>query len=258
MTDEDIDERINEALAPGEQHASRRLMYAVIAVMLIGGVMGAVAILTLADRVSDADSERAAQQDLIDRLSVELDSADEQGADVATPEEIAETIEGSKVSPLGPKGERGEVGPPGAQGERGPVGPQGPPGEPGAIGPQGSPGDAGQDGAPGPFGPSGPQGEPGGPGSDGADGADGATGDQGPAGATGSQGEPGVAGPQGEVGPVGPAGAEGAPGPGPTDEQIAAAVATYCEAHNQCQGPPGPEGPPGPPGPPGSILSIGD
>jgi hypothetical protein len=58
-------------------------------------------------------------------------------------------------------------------------------------------------------------------------------------------------------GPQGDPGRDGADAPPPTQEQVDLAVAHYCDAHNQCQGPagqpgvdgqPGPQGPPGPPG----------
>lgn len=89
----------------------------------------------------------------------------------------------------------------------------------------------------GPAGPSGAAGEPGDPGD------------------PGQAGEPGAAG---EEGAPGQAGSPGAPGPGPTDDQIAAAVDAYCSARNDCQGPAGPagadgeDGAPGPAGPRGA------
>lgn len=63
----------------------------------------------------------------------------------------------------------------------------------------------------------------------------------------GSKGSPGPRGPRGTgapgaVGPSGASGAPGAPGPGPTDQQIASAVAAYCDAHGGCTGPAGPKG----------------
>ena len=65
----------------------------------------------------------------------------------------------------------------------------------------------------------------------------------------GDQGEPGddATGEAGEKGDKGDAGEPGAQGPGPTDEQIAAAVATYCEGGN-CKGEPGEPGASGEPG----------
>jgi hypothetical protein len=67
-------------------------------------------------------------------------------------------------------------------------------------------------------------------------------------------------GSRGPSGASGQPGATGAQGPGPTDAQIADAVAAYCSAHNQCTGPAGPSGPPGPSGASGEpgrgILSI--
>jgi hypothetical protein len=113
----------------------------------------------------------------------------------------------------GEKGDKGDTGEKGTSGERGAAGPPGPPGAPGVPGP------SGKDGAVGPAGPAG---------------KDGATGAPGPAGATGPQGEAGATGQQGAQGDAGPAGPQGAQGPGPSDRQIAAAVAAYCDAHNQC------------------------
>lgn len=62
---------------------------------------------------------------------------------------------------------------------------------------------------------------------------------------TGPKGDT-VVGPPGEsiTGPPGKDGKDGAdstvPGPGPTDAQIAQAVADYCAAHNDCKGDPAP------------------
>lgn len=66
-------------------------------------------------------------------------------------------------------------------------------------------------------------------------------GEVGPAGSTGPVGPPG---PQGETGAQGPVGEQGPQGPGPTDEQLAAAVADFC-ADGRCVGEPGPQGEPG-------------
>lgn len=64
---------------------------------------------------------------------------------------------------------------------------------------------------------------------------------QGSAGRPGRDGAPGVRGPPGAAatGPQGPA------GPGPSDAQVQSAVADYCNAHGNCQGPKGDTGPPG-------------
>lgn len=112
----------------------------------------------------------------------------------------------------------------------------------------------------------------------------------------GPQGERGEQGPAGPAGPTGPAGivseaavqaaviaycatstctgvpgltgatgAQGSPGPGPTDDQIAAAVSAWC-ATNGCVGPAGPrgaqgeqgeQGPAGPAGAPGPTGATG-
>ena len=60
----------------------------------------------------------------------------------------------------------------------------------------------------------------------------------------------------GQDGDDGSPGGDGAPGPSPSDEQVAAAVAAYCDSHDGCRGPagadstvPGPQGPEGPAGP---------
>lgn len=52
----------------------------------------------------------------------------------------------------------------------------------------------------------------------------------------------------------GPQGPEGDPGPAPTQEQIAAAVADYCAAHNSCQGEKGDSGTPGRDGADGQSI----
>ena len=143
---------------------------------------------------------------------------------VATPAaQIAASQPGPAiVGPPGPAGEKGAVGDRGNPGPPGPIGPAGAAGKDGAQGPAGAAGAAGKDGAVGP------------PGSAGTPGV------QGPAGPAGAQGEPGAAGsagpagPQGAQGEAGPAGPQGPQGTGPSDEQVAAAVAAYCAAHNDC------------------------
>lgn len=79
---------------------------------------------------------------------------------------------------------------------------------------------------------------------------------------TACQGPRGSSGPTGSPGSPGATGSSGAQGPPPTSDQIADAVATYCGAHNGCQGPTGPTGSTGPTGaagePPVSwTFSIG-
>lgn len=77
---------------------------------------------------------------------------------------------------------------------------------------------------------------------------------RGAAGPTGASGQPG---PSGSPGPTGAAGASGSPGPGPTDDQVSAAVNAYCAAHGDCTGPAGPKGDTGASGIPGrGIASI--
>lgn len=59
----------------------------------------------------------------------------------------------------------------------------------------------------------------------------------------------------GATGPMGPMGEQG---PGPTDDQVLAALVKFCST-GVCQGPrgePGPSGPPGPPGPPGPAVTV--
>lgn len=68
----------------------------------------------------------------------------------------------------------------------------------------------------------------------------------------------GPAGIDGQDGQDGQTGATGAPGPGPTDTQVAAAVAAYC-ADGNCVGPKGDKGDTGeqgPPGPPPSEFTF--
>ncbi len=69
----------------------------------------------------------------------------------------------------------------------------------------------------------------------------------GPRGARGERGADGEAtvGPQGPMGPVGPEGPQGGQGGGPTDQQVADAVAAYCSQNPCGQGPAGPQGEPG-------------
>lgn len=108
-----------------------------------------------------------------------------------------------------------------------PRGETGATGDRGSQGPQGDMGERGQQGPPGP------------PGEDGTPGANGTPGAVGARGSNGSDGAPGAQGPQGVA------------GPGPSDEQVAAAVATFCAANNGCMGPQGTQGAPGPVGEPG-------
>lgn len=80
---------------------------------------------------------------------------------------------------------------------------------------------------------------------------------KGAAGASGRPGQPGASGAPGASGQPGP---QGDTGPGPTDEQVSAAVAAYCSAHGDCSGPAGPSGASGAPGAPGKdgrgIASV--
>lgn len=92
---------------------------------------------------------------------------------------------------------------------------------------------------------------PGEPGRDGEDGRDGRDCDpliwplcQGPQGEQGEQGEPG------ETPPPGEDGVDGLPGRPPTAEEIADAVAAYCDG-GACKGDPGADGAPGADGPAG-------
>lgn len=64
---------------------------------------------------------------------------------------------------------------------------------------------------------------------------------RGPVGGDGSPGSPGATGAPGENA----TGAPGPQGPPPTDDQIQSAVATYCDNHDNCQGPKGDDGKPG-------------
>lgn len=72
-----------------------------------------------------------------------------------------------------------------------------------------------------------------------ADACRGAKGSSGSPGASGASGDPGHAGVSGQPGQTGD---QGQSGPGPTDDQIASAVAVYCSGHNDCTGPAGPKG----------------
>jgi hypothetical protein len=95
----------------------------------------------------------------------------------------------------------------------------------------------------------------------GVPGVDGKIGAPGPPGGIGPRGFMGLAGQDGTPGVNGKNGSDGAPGLGPTDDQVAAAVAAYCDQHNQCAGstgatgPPGADGAQGPPGPQGPAGS---
>lgn len=73
----------------------------------------------------------------------------------------------------------------------------------------------------------------------------------------GSAGSSGVAGAAGAAGATGQAGAGGAQGPGPTSDEVAAAVAAYCSAHGDCTGPAGQQGSAGPRGDTGASGAAG-
>lgn len=262
-----------------------RRLFIIVGVILVAFIVGWV-LWRLAARSGENSDQLGHQQELIDKLAVQVDSAIQQGADVSTPEQVADQVTGAQPTPAGPQGERGEAGP---------VGPAGPPGVvlqtdvENAVasycasgicrGPTGATGEAGAAGASAPpptdaqvaqavaaycstgacTGPPGPAGSTGSTGNTGAEGPAGNNGSNGDTGATGAQGDPGPPGVQGEPGPP------GATGPGPTPEQISAAVAEFC-ANNACStgpagppgpaggaGPSGPAGPAGPPGPTGST-----
>lgn len=84
----------------------------------------------------------------------------------------------------------------------------------------------------------------------------GTTGEPGAPGASGQDGTTGEPGQDGAPGTPGEAGTPGAPGPGPTDDQVAAAVTAYCQTQG-CTGPQGPTGPDGPPGADGrGIVTV--
>lgn len=136
------------------------------------------------------------QQLLIDKLATALDSAKAQGAEVPTPEQVAEAVPGADVSPVvGIPGERGEAGPPGSEGLQGLPGLQGDRGP----GPTEAEIDlavanfcAARDGCRGPTGPTGPTG------ADGQNGINGTNGTPGADGAPGADSQvPGPPGPQG-------------------------------------------------------------
>lgn len=217
----------------GPRRAWRMLVTAIGVVVLVVG-LGTIVNISQNREIHQLNTENDSQQELIDKLSGVVDSARDQGASVPTPEAIASTVDGpAQPSEVGPQGERGEVGPPGPEGPAGPTGPTGPPGptgEPGSTG-------AGGDTITGPAGPAGQDGVNGQNGTDGSDGSDGA------------------------MGPAGPAGPAGADGPGPTEDQVAAAIAAWCAPRNDCvgpqgaEGPPGPAGPSGPQGPPGIVVT---
>ncbi|HEY9353418.1 MAG TPA: hypothetical protein VIP28_09220 [Nocardioides sp.] len=71
----------------------------------------------------------------------------------------------------------------------------------------------------------------------------------------GTNGGPGTEGTDGADGANGANGTDGAPGPGPTDEQIAAAVEAYC-ADGKCRGDKGEKGDTGDAGPAGKDATI--
>jgi hypothetical protein len=107
---------------------------------------------------------------------------------------------------------------------------------------------------------------PGAPGRPGAGGLPGTPGRTGPAGKglRGPRGFPGrdcnlpeCRGPQGLVGSDGPKGDTGDPGRAPTQDEIEAAVASYCFTHDRCQGPAGEDGTDGLQGPAGAAGSPG-
>lgn len=69
-------------------------------------------------------------------------------------------------------------------------------------------------------------------------------------GPSGKPGQPGVAGESGDTGEPGLNGERGPQGPGPTDEQVQANIALYCNANpTSCMGPKGDPGTPGATGP---------
>lgn len=205
----------------------RHLLTMYVGVLLIAVCMGLLSFYVVSS-VNNERDRNSSQQLLIDALSVQIDEALSQGAEVSTPEQVAETVEGADVTAAGSAGERGEAGPPGPPGEAGR-----PPTEAeiteaieefilgycaanSCRGPEGRPpttaeisaavsaycaatGCSGVSGATGEPGPAGPQGQPG------AEGPQGVPGTNGVDGAPGPQGEVGPVGPQGEPGPVGPA-----------------------------------------------------
>lgn len=78
----------------------------------------------------------------------------------------------------------------------------------------------------------------------------------------GPRGQPGTPGEGGDTGDPGQDGERGPQGPGPTDEQVQANIAIYCNANpTMCIGPkgdPGPEGLMGPAGPPIESFTFRD
>ena len=188
-----------EATPPAEvdENAAEKVidLQRALRIMLILGLLGIALMVWLwinssgtADQIDNLEQAKLAQQELIDKLSVQLDLAIEQGADVAAPEVVAAQVPDAEVSPIS-----------GAQGERGESGLPGEPGTPGLPGVQGSSGPQGEKGE---KGDTGLTGSPGAPGIalDGQDGADGATGPRGDVGPTGAQGDPG---PKGDTGATG-------------------------------------------------------
>lgn len=172
------------------------------------------------------------------------------GTPVAPPPSVTVRSITGPPGPAGAGGLPGVAGVPGTVGGRGPVGA---PGVPGTPGPAGGRGDAGQAGAA-------------------------VTGEQVAAAVADYCGLGRCAAPPsplvvqgavatycadgrcdgdpGDPGRDGQAGDPGAPGPGPTAEQVAAAVADYCAVDGRCQGPPGDPGPAGPAGPPGADSAV--
>lgn len=147
--------------------------------------------------------------------------------------------EPEEIYPRPPAGES-IVGPPGPIGPRGPRGPRGLPGEsivgpPGAIGPIGPIGPAGES-IVGPRGPRGERGPAGGTAEANEEAIQAAVNAWmlankqsliGPRGERGQRGAPGSPGLPGSIGPRGLPGSRGEPGRGPTQEEIADAVAEY-------------------------------
>jgi hypothetical protein len=74
-------------------------------------------------------------------------------------------------------------------------------------------------------------------------------------GPSGPRGTPGIPGEGGDTGQPGADGQAGPQGPGPTDEQVQANIAVYCNAYpTSCMGPKGDPGTPGSPGDPGPAI----
>lgn len=168
---------VEKAAADAVDTRGRRLLYVLVALVVLGVVVLGIAFLVLwqrggeqNDAIRTLTSQGTALQDQVRSLGA---------TPVVTPEQLA--------GPAGVAGERG------ATGEPGPAGTPGSDGLPGSPGPAGEPGTAG---SPGPAG------------SDGLNGQNGADGNPGPA---GPQGDPGPAGPQGDPGATGPAGEPGKP-----------------------------------------------